>query len=196
MGAQETGLVKRFTTSRRWIGLCCGVLALLAAAPGHKFHFSRTDLHWNPETSTCQATARVFTDDLELAIRHHAGLGATHAIWLGDDKEWKGADSAIAGWLRQHFNLRVDSTPVALTWVGKEVELDVSYLYLESQPLNLKGGEAWHAKNTMLFAEFDDQVNEVHLHAFDSLGIEKEKREMLTRDMPAFAWDLTLERDE
>jgi len=36
----------------------------------------------------------------------------------------------------------------------------------------------------------------VHLHAFDSLGIEREKREMLTRDMPAFAWDLSLERDE
>ena len=38
----------------------------------------------------------------------------------------------------------------------------------------------------MLFTEFDDQVNEVHLHAFDSMGMENEKREMLTRDMPAF----------
>ena len=85
---------------------------------------------------------------------------------------------------------------MALTWVGKEVELDVSYLYLESQPLNLTGVEPWHAKNTMLFTEFDDQVNEVHLHAFDSLGIEHEKREMLTRDMPAFVWNLSLERDE
>ena len=80
--------------------------------------------------------------------------------------------------------------------MGKEVELDVSYLYLESQPLVLTGVEPWHAKNTMLFAEFDDQVNEVHLHAFDSLGMGQEKREMLSRDMPDFTWEPNLERDE
>ena len=114
-------------------GSLCGVVALVAAAPAHDFHFSRTDVHWNRETQTLQATARVFTDDLELAIRHHSELPEDHPIWLGDDQEWHGADSAIAGWLGQHFNLRVDGTPVALTWVGKEVELDVSYLYLESQ---------------------------------------------------------------
>ena len=76
--------------------------------------------------------------------------------------------------------------------MGKEVELDVSYLYLESRPMVLTGAEPWHVKNTMLFAEFDDQVNEVHLHAFDSLGQEKEKREMLTRDMPGFSWDVNI----
>ena len=48
----------------------------------------------------------------------------------------------------------------------------------------------------MLFAEFDDQVNEVHLHAFDSLGQEKEKREMLTETCLPFLWDVNLERHE
>ena len=190
MGAQGTGLVKRFTTSRRWMGLLGGVLSLVAAAPAHDFHFSRTDVHWNRETQTLQATARVFTDDLELAIRHHSDLGEDHRIWLGDDQEWDGADSAIAVWLERCLILHVQDAPVELTWVGKEVELDVSYVYLESRPMALTGAASWYAKNTMLFAEFDDQVNEVHLHAFDSLGQEKEKREMLTRDMPAFSWDV------
>ncbi|MGB1057011.1 MAG: DUF6702 family protein [Flavobacteriales bacterium] len=192
MGAQETGLVNRFTTSRRWMGLLCGVVALVAAAPVHDFHFSRTDVHWNRETQTLQATARVFTDDLELAIRHHSELPEDHPIWLGDDQEWNGADSAITAWLDGSLILHVQNAPVELTWVGKEVELDVSYLYLESRPMVLTGAEPWHAKNTMLFAEFDDQVNEVHLHAFDSLGQEKEKREMLTRDMPGFSWDVNI----
>ena len=174
------------------MGLVCGVVALVAARPVHDFHFSRTDVHWNRETQTLQATARVFTDDLELAIRHHAELGEDHPIWLGDDQEWNGADSAIATWLDRSLILHVDDALVELTWVGKEVELDVSYLYLESRPLALTGAESWRAKNTMLFAEFDDQVNEVHLHALDTLGQEKEKREMLTRDMPAFLWDINL----
>jgi hypothetical protein len=198
MGAQETGLVKRFTTSRRWFGLLrgIGIVAVLAAAPAHDFHFSRTDVHWNRETLTLQATARVFTDDLELAIRHHTGLAEDHPIWLGDDQEWDGADSAIGAWLQQHVTVHVDGAPVEMTWVGKEVELDVSYLYLESRPMPLKGTEPWHAKSTMFFTEFDDQVNEVHLHAFDSLGREKGKREMLTRDMPSFLWNINLATDE
>ena len=171
-------------------------MVVLAAAPAHDFHFSRTDVHWNRETLTLQATARVFTDDLELAIRHHTGLAEDHPIWLGDDQEWDGADSAIGAWLQQHVTVHVDGAPVEMTWVGKEVELDVSYLYLESRPMPLKGTELWHAKSTMFFTEFDDQVNEVHLHAFDSLGQEKGKREMLTRDMPSFLWDINLATDE
>ena len=107
------------------MGLVCGVVALVAARPLHDFHFSRTDVHWNRETQTLQATARVFTDDLELAIRHHAELGEDHPIWLGDDQEWNGADSAIATWLDRSLILHVDDALVELTWVGKEVELDV-----------------------------------------------------------------------
>ena len=195
MGSQGTLLVKRFTTSRQWLVLC-GVLTLLSAAPNHDFHFSRTDVHWNQETLTLQATARVFTDDLEVAIRHHAGLDDTHPIWLGDDHEWASADQTIAAWLEQHITFHVDDTPVEMAWVGKEIELDVSYLYLESDPILLKGQGPWRAKNTMLFEQFDDQVNEVHLHAFDSLGKAQEKREMLTRDMPSFSWDANHEPDE
>ena len=195
MGSQGTLLVKRFTTSRQWLGLC-GVLTLLSATPHHDFHFSRTDVHWNQETLTLQATARVFTDDLEVAMRHHAGLEATHPIWLGDVQEWDSADKAIAAWLEQHVTFYVDDTLVEMAWVGKEIELDVSYLYLESDPMLLKGQGPWGAKNTMLFEQFDDQVNEVHLHAFDSLGKAQEKREMLTRDMPSFSWDANREPDE
>ena len=101
------------------MGLVCGVVALVAARPVHDFHFSRTDVHWNRETQTLQATVRVFTDDLELAIRHHAELGEDHPIWLGDDQEWNGADSAIATWLDRSLILHVYDALVELTWVGK-----------------------------------------------------------------------------
>ena len=157
----------------------------------HDFHFSRTDVHWNRKPRpfkplrACSPTTWNWPSDTT------PSLGKTTPYGWETTKSGNGADSAIAAWLDRSLILQWTAL-VELTWVGKEVELDVSYLYLESRPLALTGAESWRAKNTMLFAEFDDQVNEVHLHALDSLGEEKEKREMLTRDMPAFLWDINL----
>ena len=194
MGSQGTLLVKRFTTSRQWLVLC-GLLTLLSAAPNHDFHFSRTDVHWNQETLTLQATARVFTDDLEVAIRHHAGLDDTHPIWLGDDHEWTSADQTIAAWLEQHITFHVDDTPVEMAWVGKEIELDVSYLYLESPPVSGRGA-TWRVTNRLFFHEFADQVNEVYLQGIDTTGRAAEKREMLNWELPTMVWEsVSLETD-
>ena len=55
-------------------------------------------------------------------------------IWLGDDEEWSAVDEAIAAWLDANLTLQLGDSTLAWTWVGKEIELDVSYLYLESAP--------------------------------------------------------------
>lgn len=161
---------------------------MFSAAGVHDFHFSRTDARWNPDSQTVQTTVRVFTDDLELALRNHHGLSEDVKIWLGDENEWASADSAIHTWLQAHLTVALGESPVRWTWVGKEVELDVSYLYLESQPLAHRSGP-WRVSNSLLFAEFNDQVNEIHLHDVGADGIEVERREMLNAEWPSFEWD-------
>jgi len=164
------------------------VVVCMAMSFGHDFHFSRTDMRWNPSSQTVQTTVRVFTDDLELALRNHHGLGEDVKIWLGDDREWTGADDALFAWLSHHLDLQLGDSTLQWTWVGKEVELDVSYLYLESSPAPASE-RAWTVTNTLFFQEFGDQVNEVHLHSVGPEGTPLEKRDMLNWEWSSFVWD-------
>lgn len=132
--------------------------ALFAAVPAHDFHYSRTDLRWNPESSTWQVEIRVFTDDLELALMPQQ---ADKPLNLGDDLEAEGVDASIENWTHNHCNMTANDKRIALKYLGKEVDYDITYLFLESgmeappQTLVLE----WR----LLFDEFEDQINEVAL---------------------------------
>lgn len=181
------------------LGLAVGAWIVLMTLAGfvdlHDFHFSRTDMRWNPQTQTVQTTLRVFTDDLELALRNHHDLGEEVKIWLGDDEEWPSADEAIAAWLDPNLTLQLGDSTLVWTWVGKEIELDVSYLYLESPPVSGRGA-TWRVTNRLFFHEFADQVNEVYLQGIDTTGRAAEKREMLNWELPTMVWEsVSLETD-
>ena len=89
---------------------------------------------------------------------------------------------------RRHLDLQLGDSTVLWTWVGKEVELDVSYLYLESSPVPASE-RAWRVTNTLFFPEFGDQVNEVHLHSVGPEGTPLEKRDMLNWEWSSLVWD-------
>ena len=167
---------------------CLVLMTLAGFAKLHDFHFSRPDMRWNPQTQTVQTTLRVFTDDLELALRNHDDLGEEVKIWLGDDEEWPSADEAIAAWLDANLTLQLGDSILAWTWVGKEIELDVSYLYLESAPVPGRGA-TWRVTNRVFFHEFADQVNEVYIQGIDKAGLGAEKREMLNWELPTLVWE-------
>ena len=164
----------------------------LSMHPPHNFHFSRTEAQWNPESNTVQVTMRLDTDELELALQKHQGLPEAFRIWLGDDQEWPEANSAIYLWVTDHLSIHVAGTDCVWNWVGKEVELDVTYLYLESQPVDGKAAE-WRIDNTLFLDQELDQVNEVHVHGTNSRGEPCEKREVLNVDLTHFVWESGLE---
>ena len=132
------------------------------ASSFHDFHFSRLALEWNSETQTWQGILRVFTDDLENSLS--VAEGAERNWRLGDRRESADADSAIENYVLAHWtgNQKTDSGSAFLwTFVGKEVDFDLTYIYVESPafpaPLPLSVG------SDGFFELFDDQVNEITL---------------------------------
>jgi hypothetical protein len=69
-------------------------------------------------------------------------------------------DSLIHAYLGHRFGLEADGTELKLAWVGKEVEMDATWCYVECPlPSGTKELQVW---NRILLERFDDQANIVH----------------------------------
>lgn len=137
----------------------------MTLAGGHDFHYSRTDLRWNPTTETWQLELRVFSDDLEAVLRLRTADDTPFR--MGDAGERKDLDGLVAEWLFGACKLRANDEEIHLNYLGKEVDYDITYLYLESPPF--RAPETLTLQWTLLFDLFEDQINEV---ALDALGMD------------------------
>ena len=68
-----------------------------AVAAGHDFHYSRTDVVYDPASRSWQVTLRVFTDDFEAELEARSPAGGP--MRLGDSRQ-------RADWQRNLARLR------------------------------------------------------------------------------------------
>ena len=141
-----------------------GILVLLAvplptraAGPPHDFHVSVTQINCNTQSQTVEITIKLFTDDLEQSIKSLGGGD----LRLGDAREAANADYLIMEYLRNRFTLQLDGKPVVLTWVGKEVEVDALWCYLEVP--QIAHCASMEIGSRILTEIFEDQANVIHI---------------------------------
>jgi len=125
----------------------------------HEFYVGLTDIVYNLGTRTFEITLKVFTDDLELAL---VESGGGEKIILADYGAEAGNDSLIFAYVAEHFTIfRKGAQPLAMHPVGRETELDVTWIYLETDPTQpLKEAVV---SNTMMMEIYEDQTHIVHL---------------------------------
>lgn len=127
--------------------LCIFLLALCPAILwAHKFYVSLAEVHRAP--SGLQMSLRVFTDDLEKVLDRKITLNDT-------------IDADIQAYLAEHMHWWVGDSLLEMQYLGKEVEYDVTYLYVEwpyAQAMNQV-----RLENTFLMDAFEEQSNIVNL---------------------------------
>ena len=129
--------------------------------PPHDFHVSVTQINCNATTQTVEITIKLFTDDLEQSIK---ALGGGD-LRLGDAREAANADHLLLEYLRNRFTLKLDSKPVIMAWVGKEVEVDALWCYLEVP--NIPHCTSMEISSRILTEIFEDQANVIHITCND-----------------------------
>lgn len=148
------------------VGIAFTLLAVLAGlgSAAHPFYVSVTDVEYLAEEQLLGVTIRVFTDDLEAALR---AQGAPK-LDLGAPSEHPEANRWVATYLDSKLSWRLNGQPRTCHWLGKEVENDVTFLYLEARQVShFPDIELTHR----LFLEtFDTQENIVHLHCAGNLA--------------------------
>ncbi len=122
----------------------------------HKYYFSRTEIHQNAVSRAMEITVSIFTDDLEKALQDQG-----EPLRLGDPRERNDVGFLVDDYFRSRFTVQLDGRPIQLTYLGKEVEHDITYCYLEG--VNIPSGQLMEIKNTLLHELFEDQLNRVEI---------------------------------
>lgn len=137
------------------------VLSLLVGA--HAYYVTICQIDHNVETQSLEITFKFFTDDLERALREadddiRLTIGGTH-----DD-----VDDAVFDYVRRKFHLATNDNPVELTYVGKEVGIDTTFVYVEgaSTPTLSRVD----VRSRLLLELFDEHTTIVHVR---TVGAEK-----------------------
>lgn len=139
-------------------------MLLLACIPlllsmRHDFHVCITEVNHNAQTQSLEITFKLFTDDIERSMRALSGK----ELRLGDAHETENADLLLMEYLVHRFSLTVNGEPTKYVWVGKEVELDATWCYVEvPHILHVSDIEI---TSRILTEIFEDQANVIYLTA-------------------------------
>jgi hypothetical protein len=123
----------------------------------HPFYISVCQIDHNPDQSALEITFKIFTDDLEQALEAQG----TGALRLGTPEESREADQCIRRYLENHVDIAVNGKPATLNYLGKEIEADVVWLYVESK--DIPDVRIITMTSTLLLDMIEEQTNLVHI---------------------------------
>jgi hypothetical protein len=132
------------------LGLLLSILFsfnLSEAGVKHEFHTSLTEMTYNLNTEKFELSIRVFTDDLEKALK------------ASGSKEIN--EQSISSYLKGKLVLTNGQVTSGINFIGSEAKTDVTYLYLEL-PM-AKTAKNLVFKNQILTEIFPDQSNIVNI---------------------------------
>ncbi len=126
----------------------------------HKFYVSISEVNHNTETAALEISMKIFTDDLEAALE----ADTAEKLWIGDpDREVAATDSLLAVYFDKKLIINVNEAERKVVFLGKELEADVTWCYLEIQ--DVPAVKSVSIDNRILMELFDDQKNLVHIYA-------------------------------
>lgn len=139
----------------KWLTLSLALLCLSFGA--HKFYVTKTLVNHNSVNQTLEITIDIFTDDLEFALQEGRG----ELMRLGGDREHADADYLIEEYLKEHLELWIDDRKVEPMFLGKDVQHDLTYCFLEVG--NIQDFHTFKFRNDILCEMYDEQSNIVDL---------------------------------
>lgn len=123
----------------------------------HPFYMSVTEMRYNPQRQALEVSCRIFTDDLENALKkyNHTTLDVMQP------KDRAAVDTMIARYLAQHLVIKADGKTAALKYLGYKIEGEAAWCFLEAGALpSLRQIDL---QNDILYAEHESQSHMIHM---------------------------------
>lgn len=124
----------------------------------HKYYISLTKVEYKKESKSIQVTMRIFIDDLQSTINTSYNKDFELAL----PNESTEIDSIIDNYLIGKFKVKINNAEKIYSFIGKEYENDVVYLYLEIK--NIETINVIEIKNNVMMEIFPEQKNIIKLN--------------------------------
>ncbi|MFA0961962.1 DUF6702 family protein [Roseivirga sp. BDSF3-8] len=112
-------------------------------------------MSYNMNRQSIEVSQRMFSDDLEKGIR--SAYGISFDILEASQAE---RDTLIMRYINDNFHLKKNKKRLTIRYLGSEFEEEALWAYFE---IPASDTENLSLRNTLLFNEFDDQQNLVHI---------------------------------
>jgi hypothetical protein len=124
---------------------------LPSPSSAHRYHTSLTRLDYNEREKLVEITIQLFTHDLVPVLEKRTGKQI-------DLEKTAEIDKIMLEYLAQNFVLKNNKGEIQkLRWVGKELEVDTAYVYVEIP--STESLEGAMLQNTIFFESFAEQTN-------------------------------------
>lgn len=131
------------------------VPVLVGLLAPHDFFVSILTIRHTPTSQTLDLTWQMTAHDIEHALENVALLK------LNSDKEHPKADSILNAYFQEHLVMSMNGDPLSWTWVGRELEGETLFCYLQVNDVDSLG--ALTVSNTLLQDLYYEQQNIVHV---------------------------------
>ncbi len=143
-----------------------------------------TQIDVNNDSHKLEISTRIFTEDLQTSVLDKTGI----KLGLGSGKEFPKADSVLVSYLTETMNFRQEGKDLGVIFIGRELEADVTWIYLETKA-GILLTKPLEITNATLQKQFPDQKNLVNLR----LGKETISQ-IHTREHPTYSFAVTGDR--
>lgn len=123
----------------------------------HPLHVSVTEITLDEKEKELEIVLRVFTDDLELAMRNATGDPELNLLSPANTN----IDKLAWEYLQPRFTLSVDGKPQPVKYLGHEQSEDVFIFYIQAQPV--KKFKTINITNSIITELYDDQSNLINM---------------------------------
>ncbi|WP_432714263.1 DUF6702 family protein [Pedobacter sp.] len=123
----------------------------------HPLHLSSMELNYTTKGGTLEISCRLFTDDLEDALRKQFKVPAD----LSAPAKHKAMDELLKKYIAMHVQLKANEKALPLNYLGFEKDREAIVVYIESA--TVKGLKKLEIQNSLMYDVFDDQGNIMHM---------------------------------
>ena len=130
------------------------VLLVMSFTTAHKYYVSVTQVEYVEKQKSLQIITRIFIDDIEKLFQERYD---ENLILAGKDEPVKAVNSYVERYLKSKLVISINGKPQQLTYVGREYEDDIMYIYLEIE--NVSDIKSFEISNAVLFDLYAEQQN-------------------------------------